>query len=101
MAEENMGRRIKLWQIIFLVEFITIIFLGLYVGYERAVVASQAQYVVSVEKILASKDKREKELSAKLSSVMVLLQNAVNDLNQERQATAINNVVPPEAPVAK
>lgn len=99
MAEQNISRKIQIWQIIVLIEFITIIFLGLYVSYQRTVLTAQASYVVSIEKILRNKDIREKEISAKLSSAMILMQNAVDELNQDKQKEAINNVVPPAAPV--
>jgi hypothetical protein len=100
MVEQNMKRKVKVWEVIVLLEFITIIFLGLYMNYQRAALIAQASYTANIEKILVVKDKREKDLSAKLSSAMILIQSAADELNQDKQGTAINNVVPPAEPPA-
>ena len=98
MVEQNMKRKVKVWEIIVLVEFVTIIFLALYANYQSRALMAQGVYASSIEKVLVEKDKREKIVAAKLSNAMVLLQNAVNDLTLEKQATAINNVVPSDVP---
>lgn len=98
MVEQNMKRKVKVWEIIVLVEFVTIIFLALYVNYQSRAMMAQGVYIASMEKVLVETDKREKVLAGKLSNAMVLMQNAINDLNLEKQATAINNVVPSEVP---
>lgn len=99
MKEQEMTKKVQIWQAIVLIEFVMIIFLGLYASYQRNALAAQAVYAAKVEQLLVSKDVREKELSAKLLNVMALLQNAVNDLNKGEPAAAINNV--PAADAAK
>jgi len=97
MKDQDMMKKVQIWQAIVLIEFVMIIFLGLYTSYQRSALAAQAVYATKVEQLLADKNVREKELSTKLLSVMALLQNAVNDLNQGSEGAAINNVPAAEA----
>mgnify|MGYP001334050585 CR=1 FL=1 len=90
--QDQETRKLQIWQVIVLLEFVTIIFLGLYASYQRTALTANAVYVAKVEQLLATKDKKEKELSGKLLNVMSLLQKAVNDLNQGQEVPAINNV---------
>mgnify|MGYP001582632229 CR=1 FL=1 len=99
MKEQNVNRKVQIWQVIVLVEFITVIFLGLYASYQRATLVAQESYAANIEKMLSNKDKREKELSAKLLKTMALLQGVANELGQDKQGEAINNVAPAAAPL--
>ena len=95
MKEQDLGKKVQIWQAMVLVELVMIIFLGLYANYQSKALASQGSYMASVEKLLNEKDQREKELSTRLLTVMTLLQRAVNDLNQGQPAAVINNVPAP------
>ncbi len=95
MKVQEIGKRLEIWQAIVLVELVMIIFLGLYSSYQGKALAAQSTYASKVEQVVADKDRREKELSARLTAVMTLLQRAVNDLNQGQPSGAINNMPAP------
>lgn len=97
MKEENMVKKVQVWQTIVLVELLVVIFLGLYANYLRGAFAAQTHYLAQIEKTMVVQDKREKELTARLMAVMGLLQRAVNDLNQGQAAGVVNNAPVPEA----
>lgn len=97
MADEKMGRKVTVWEIVVLVELVAIIFLALNLNSLNTKILAQNSYVANIEKVLADKEMKQKDLSDKLSSAMGILQNAMNAISQEKQATAINNIVPPEA----
>lgn len=94
MAEEKTGKKVRIWEIIVLVELVAIIFLGLHLDYVNKTISAQGDYIISVEKVLAEKVAKEKVLSDKLLHAMGLLQGVVNEIGQEKQTTAINNVAP-------
>jgi hypothetical protein len=98
MKDQETTRKVQIWQVIVLIEFVMIIFLGLYASYQRNALVAQVSYVTQVEQLLGNQDKREKEVSAKLLNIMTLLQKAVNDLNQGQPGAMLNNV-PVPAPV--
>lgn len=91
---EKQEKKIRMWQIIVLVQIVMIFFLGLYATYQRTAFAAQLSYVADLETTLKDKEAKEKELSSRLLTVMALLQRAVNELNQEGQEMGINNIVP-------
>lgn len=96
MKELDKNKKVQIWQAMVLIELVMVIFLGLYANYQGKALAAQAGYASQIERILGDKDKREKELSGRLLTVMTLLQRAVNDLNQGQPVNVINNVPAPE-----
>ncbi len=92
--KDDMNKRLKVWQMITLVQIVMIFFLGLYATYQRTAFAAQLSYLANLETTLKDKEAKEKELSSRLLTVMALLQRAVNELNQEGQEMGINNIVP-------
>jgi hypothetical protein len=101
MKEQNLSKKVQIWQVMVLVELVMVLFLGLYANYQAKAIAAQGVYMSQVEKLLGDKEKREKELSTRLTTVVTLLQRAVNDLNQGQPAAVINNVPVPAPAVAK
>ena len=83
MKGTDLNKKVKVWQIIVLVELVLIIALGAYANQLRGTVGFQEAFIGGLKDAVQVREMRIRVLSTRLISAMAVLQKAAEEINKE------------------
>ena len=82
MKELEINKKLRLWQIIVLIQLVLVFFLGLLVYGLKADLNLQKTYIGSLKNAIVVRDQNTSILSKRLIAAMTLLQSAAKEMTQ-------------------